>query len=175
MERLSKKLVKADQVFDKFLKEHVEKKNCRTLCISIHGDQAVLSGDEKTVQFVNENMKSMTVEELMDVMKTMDDENYKTSQQIRFTPIFARFKGRHRKLERTRDQLPIYLNILGYGKDGSRKNRVEAEEPEGCPDPSYAKLSTVNGVIESIFRFHRYDANTNSSLRASIRIIKSGS
>ena len=77
MERLSKKIVKADQVFDKVLKEHVEKKKRRTLCISICGDQAVLSGDDKTVQFVTENMESMTVEELLDVMKTMEDENPK--------------------------------------------------------------------------------------------------
>ena len=58
MERLSKKTVKADQVFDKVLKEHVEKKKRRTLCISIRGDQAVLSGDDKTVLFVNEKIQS---------------------------------------------------------------------------------------------------------------------
>ena len=51
------------------MKEHGEKKKRRTLSICIRGDQAVLSGDEKTVQFVNENMESITVEELMDVMK----------------------------------------------------------------------------------------------------------
>ena len=175
MERLSKKIVKADQVFDKVLKEHVEKKKRRTLCISIRGDQAVLSGDDKTVQFVTENMESMTVEELLDVMKTMEDENpkYKTTQQIRFPPMFAKFKGCHWKLERARDQLQIYLNILGFGKGGSRKYRVEADEPEGWPDehsfvdflhPLYAKLSVVNDIIESILRFHGYEANTHPSL-----------
>jgi hypothetical protein len=135
----------------------------------------VLSGDEKTVRFVNENMESMTVEELMKVMKTMEDENlkYKTTQQIRFPPMFAKFKGCRWTLQRARDQLQIYLNILGFGKGGSRKYRVEADEPEGWPDeisfvdflhPSYAKLSAVNDIIESIFSFHGYDANTHPSL-----------
>ena len=77
MERLSKKTVKADQVFDKVLKEHVEKKKRRTLCISIRGDQAVLSGDEKTVSLAKENIESMTVQELMEVMKTMEEEDLK--------------------------------------------------------------------------------------------------
>ena len=84
MERLSKKIVKADQVFDKVLKEHVEKKKCRTLCISIRGDQAVLSGDEKTVSFAKENMESMTLEELMEVMKTMEDEDQIPSHVCQF-------------------------------------------------------------------------------------------
>ena len=175
MERLSKKTVKADQVFDKVLKEHVEKKKRRTLCISIRGDQAVLSGDEKTVSFAKENMESLTLEELMEVMKTMEDEDlkYKTTQQIRFPPMFAKFKGRRWTLERARDQLQIYLNILGFGKGGSRKYRVEADEPEGWPDeisfvdflhPSYAKLSAVNDIVESILGFHGYDANIHPSL-----------
>ena len=108
-------------------------------------------------------------------MKTMEDENpkYKTTQQIRFPPMFAKFKGHHWNLERARDQLQIYLNILGFGKGGSRKYRVEADEPEGWPDehsfvdflhPSYAKLSVVNDIIESILNFHGYDANTHPSL-----------
>ena len=104
-----------DNIFDLNM-SMLKKKKRRTLCISIRGDQAVLSGDEKTVSFAKENMESMTLEELMEVMKTMEDEDlkYKTTQQIRFPPMFAKFKGRRWTLERARDQLQIYLNILGF-------------------------------------------------------------
>ena len=78
----------------------------------------------------------------------------------------AKFRGRRWNLHRARDQLNIYLNILGFGKGGSRKYKVPADEPEGWPDevsfinfeqPSYAKLNTVNTVIES-------NANDHTSL-----------
>ena len=50
MERLSKKTIKADQTLDKVVKEHVVKKNLRTLCITIRGSEAVLSGEEEAVK-----------------------------------------------------------------------------------------------------------------------------
>ena len=175
MERISKKSIKADQTFDKVLKEHVVKKNRRTLCISIRGSQAVLSGDAEAVTFAQENMENMTVEELMDIMKNMDSEEleFKTTQKVVFPPMFAKFKGRRWTLNRARDQLNIYLNILGFGKGGSRKYKVPTDEPEGWPDehsfvnfehPSYAKLNTVNDILESILSFHGSDANNHPSL-----------
>ena len=54
---------------------------------------------------------------------------------------------------------------------------MPADEPEGWPDevsfinfehPSYAKLNTVNTVIESILSFHGYDANDHTSLDAEV-------
>ena len=91
MERLSKREIKADQAFEKFLKEHLVKKIRRTLCISIRGGQLVLSGDDESVTFAHENMEHMTIEELIGDMKNMgnDDRNYKTTEKIRFPPMFV--------------------------------------------------------------------------------------
>ena len=170
MERLSKKDIKADQAFEKLLKEHVAKKNRRTLSISIRGGQLVLSGDDESVTLAHENMEHMTLEELVEAMKNMEKEelNYITTEKIRFPPMFAKFRGRRWTLQRARDQLQTYLNILGFGKGGSRKFKNEEDEPEGWPDehsfvdfqhPSYAKLETVNDIIASLLEFHGYDAN----------------
>ena len=167
MERLSKKTIKADQTLDKVVKEHVVKKNRRTLCITIRGSEAVLSGEEEAVKLAHENMEHLTVEELLEGMKNMesDDLKYMTTEKVKFPPMFAKFKGRRWTLGRARDQLLIYLNILGFGKGGSRKYRVREDEPEGWPDehsfvefdhPSYAKLSTINDIIESLLNFHGY-------------------
>ena len=76
MERLSKRDIKADQVFEKTLKEHVVKKKRRTLCISIRGGQAVLSGDDESVIFAQDNMENMTIEELMEAMKNMENAHW---------------------------------------------------------------------------------------------------
>ena len=175
MDKLLKKNVKADQIFDKVVKEHVEKKKRRALCITIRGDQAVLSGDEEFVDFVNANKESMTVEEMLGVMKSLEDGsfNYKTTQQVQFPPMSSRFKSSRWTLEKARDQLQMVLNIVGFGKGGFRKYRVEADEPEGWPDehsfvdfvhPSYAKLDVVNDIIVGILAYHGYDAEKHPFL-----------
>ena len=64
MSNATKKDIVADKVFDKNVKEHVEKKHRNTFCITIRGGQAVFSGDEEAVAFATENMTHMTVEEL---------------------------------------------------------------------------------------------------------------
>ena len=121
----------------------------------------------------------MDNEQLMDGIMKMDSEaiEFKSTQKIVFPPMSAKLRGRQRNLNRARDQLNIYLNILGFGKGGSRKYKVPAVEPEGWPDevsfinfehPSYAKLNTVNTVIESILSFHGYDANDHTSLDAEV-------
>ena len=43
-------------------------------------------------------------------------------------------------LNRARDQLNIYLNILGFRKGGSRKYKASAVESEGWPD----EISFIN-------------------------------
>ena len=168
MERLSKKDIKADQTFDKVLKEHVVKKNRKTLSIMIRGSQAVLSGEEEAVKLAHENMENLTVEELLESMTNTEsdgDLKFMTTEKVKFPPMFAQFKGRRWTLGRARDQLLIYLNILGFGKGGSRKYKVAEDELEGWPDehsfvefahPSYAKLSTINDIIESLLCFHGY-------------------
>ena len=168
MERLSKRDIKADHVFERVLKDHVAKKKRRTLCISIRGSQAVFSGDEESVTFAQENMVHMTVEELIGAMKDMEqgEVKYKTTEELQFPPMLVKFKGRNWTLEQARAQLQIYLNILGFGKGGSKKYKSEADEPEGWPDqhsftdflhPSYAKLDTINDIIASLLQFHGYD------------------
>ena len=122
MNAISKSSIKADNTFDKVLKEHVEKKQRRALCITIRDNKAVLSGDAESVAFA-ENNTDMTVQQLMDGIVNMDSETmeFKSTQKVVFPPMSAKFRGRRWNLNRARDQPNIYLDILGFGKGGRQK------------------------------------------------------
>ena len=75
MSKLTKKEIKIYQNFDKTLKDHVSKHHRRNLCLSIRGSQVVLSGKENTVELARENLESMTVADLMEAMKVMENDN----------------------------------------------------------------------------------------------------
>ena len=92
MERLSKKDIKADQTFDKVLKEHVVKKNRKTLSIMIRGSRAVLSGEEEAVKLAHENMENLTVEELLESMTNTEsdgDLKFMTTEKVKFPPMLG--------------------------------------------------------------------------------------
>ena len=123
MSKLTKKEIKIDQNFDKTLKDHVGKHHRRTLCLSIRGSQVVLSGEENTVELARENLESMTVADRMEAMKLMENDNneeeemrYKSTQKVEFPPMKVKFRGRLWTLQKARDQLSVYLNILGFVK-----------------------------------------------------------
>ena len=171
---MSKNQIKADQTFDKMLKDHVTNKGRRTLCISIRGSQAVLSGEEDSVVLANANLNEMTVADLIEAMQGMENDHeamsYKTTEKITFPPMKVKFKGRRWSLQVARDQLSIFMNILGFGKGGTKKFKVAAHEPDGWPDehsfeafehPSYANLNMVNDIIQSILDYHGFDAKSH--------------
>ena len=60
---------KIDQNFDKMVKEHVCKNQRRSICLSLRDGEAVLCGEENSVDLVLENLESMTVGELIEAMK----------------------------------------------------------------------------------------------------------
>ena len=167
--------MKIDQNFDKILEDYVTKNKRRTLCLTIRGTQAVISGEENCVDLANENIENMTVCELIEAMKLMDNEDeenmrYKTTEVVVFPPFKAKFKGRLWTLQRARNQLCIIMNSLGFGKGGPKKFTVAADEPEGWPDeysfetlqhPSYANMKMVNDVIEAILIHHGVDAKSH--------------
>lgn len=176
MNQMSKKQIRVDQAFDKALKEHVVKNIQRTLCFSIRGGKVVISGEKESVEFVEENMEQMTVEELVQCMEQMESQNlsYKSTEKIGFPPMKNKFKGCLWKLEGARVQLSLYMNIIGFGKGGTKKYRVAGDEPDGWPDehsfvdfqhPSSAKLDTINDIIGGILDFHGYDANNHPFLQ----------
>ena len=171
---MSRTVIKIDNAFDKFLTDHVTKNGRRTLCLSIRGSQAVLSGEENSVELAMENLENMTVSDLLEAMKLMDHEEeemrYKSTEKVKFPAMKVKFKGRLWTLQKARDQLSIYLNILGFGKGGTKKFKVVSDEPDGWPDeqsfeafehPSYANMSTVNDIIESLLKYHGFDAKTH--------------
>lgn len=172
--KMSKRQIKADQTFEKVLKDHVKNQGRRTLCISIRGSQAVLSGEEDSVVLAKANLEEMTIADLIEAMKVMenqqDAQNYKTTEKISFPAMKVKFKGRRWSLQAAREQLSIIMNILGFGKGGTKKFKVAAHEPEGWPDehsfvvfdhPSYANLRTANDIIEGILGFHGIDAKSH--------------
>ena len=176
MSQLSKTEIKIDRNFEKGVKDHVTKHLRRTLCLSIRGSQAVLSGEENSVELARENLENMTVADLMEAMKVMDNEEkmrYKTTEKVEFPPMKVKFKGRLWTVKKARDQLSTYLNIIGFGKGGTKKFKEAADEPDGWPDehsfetfehPSYANMNVVNDVIESLLKHHGVDANTHPFL-----------
>ena len=170
MSKLSKTEIKVDRNFDKVVKDHVTKNLRRTLCFSIRGSQAVLSGEENSVELARGNLENMTVADLLEAMKVMDNEeemSYKTTERVEFPPMKVKFKGHLWTLQKARDQLITYLNIVGFGKGGTKKFKEAADEPDGWPDqhsfetfehPSYANMNAVNDVIESLLKHHGVDA-----------------
>ena len=167
--------MKVDQNFDKIVEDHVTKNQRRTICISIRGTQAVLSGEENCVDLVKENLEDMTVGELLEAMKLMDNDDqgvmrYKTTEEVVFPPFNVKFKGRLWTLQTARDQLGSVLQVLGFGKRGIKKFKVVADEPEGWPDeysfetfvhPSHANMKMVNDIVKSILKHHGFDADNH--------------
>ena len=91
----------------------------RTLCLTIRGTQAVISGEENCVDLANENIENMTVGELIEAMKLMDNEDeenmrYKTTEVVVFPPFKVKFQGRLWTLQRATNQLCIIMNSLGF-------------------------------------------------------------
>ena len=81
----------------------------------------VISGEENALDFTLLNMESMTVKEMMDVIKTMDDDvnmKYKTTETVVFPPLKEKFKGKKWSLLIARNELTTCLTILGFGKGG---------------------------------------------------------
>ena len=173
---MSRKLIKIDQTFDKLLKEHVSKDSRRTLCLSVRGSQVVISGEKDSVELAVENGESMTVFELLEVMKRMDQDQeeeamrYKSTERVVFPPMEVKFKGQLWTAQKARGQLNLYLNILGFGKTGTKRFKDPTDEPNGWPEehsfeafghPSHANVNVVNDVLESILCYHGYDAKTH--------------
>ena len=124
---IDKKAIKADKKYEASVKIHFEKQKRRTLCFSVRGERIVISGEENAIDFTLLNMESMTVKEMMDVIKTMDDVvnmKYKTTETVVFPPIKSKFKGKKWSLLIARNELTACLNILVFGKGGVRKCRV---------------------------------------------------
>ena len=151
-----------DKKFDKVLNEHVSKNRRRTLCLSVRGNQVVLSGEETCVEVALENKEEMTVGDLMEAMKLMggdeDDEEmkFKTTENIEFPPFRVKFKGKKWTTLRAREELSKVLSILGFGKGGTKSFKVAADEPAGWPDahsfvafeyPSYANIKVATVII----------------------------
>ena len=169
--------IKADKAFEKQLENHVVSKKRRTLCISIRDSQIVFSGESNSVDFASENMEHMTVAELVDAMKVMEMEpeelKYKTTETVTFPSMKVKFKGHKWNHKTARDQLSVFMNVLGFGKGGDRKFKKAEDEPEGWPDeysfttfehPGHASLEMANSIIESLLHHHGLDANTHPFL-----------
>ena len=62
------------------------------------------------------------------------------------------------------------MNILGFGKAGSKKYKVKEDMPDGWPDslsfelflhPSKARFGECNEIIESLLSYHNYDIESH--------------
>ena len=125
---------KIDQNFDKMMREYVCKNQRRSICLSLRDGEAVLCGEENSVDLVLENLESMTVGELIEAMKVMDTIEdpitFKTSKQeneISFPPFAVKFKGRLWTAQKARGALIKILNLLGFGKGGLKSFKVATD------------------------------------------------
>ena len=110
----------ANKAFDKALKDHVVKEKNRVLCISIRGQDIVIGGEEKSVALARENMENMTLEEITRAMKEIeeaeDELNFKSTEPVKFPPMRVKFKGKQWNIKTARNQLALYMNVIGFGK-----------------------------------------------------------
>ena len=172
---MSRKVIRKDQTFDKVLTDHVKKDGRVTLCFSIRGNQAVISGEKRSVQFATENVDKVTLVDLLEAMKSVDKEDkdvkeYKTTERVEFPPMDVKFKGQLWTHKKARSYLTTCLNILGFGKGGTKSFQNPDDEPEGWPEehsfqklghPSHATLDVSNDIIISLLSFHGFDADTH--------------
>ena len=67
-----------DQTFDKVLTDRVKIIGQVTLCFSIRGNQAVISGANRAVQCATDNLNNVTLANLLDAMRSDDQERWIT-------------------------------------------------------------------------------------------------
>ena len=109
--------------------------------------------------------------DLVESKKAMDAEQgglrYKTTEVVSFPPFKVKFRGRRWNIKIAREQLSIIMNILGFGKGGTKQYQKAADEPTGWPDehsfvtfanPANANLKTASDIIESVLSYHGVDA-----------------
>ena len=162
------------QIFDKALKEYVVKEKKRVLCISIRGQEVIMGGEEDSVVLAKENMENMTLGEITRAMKEMeeveDDFNFKSTEPVTFPPMKVKFKGKRWNIKTAREQLAVYMNIIGFGRGGSKQYGRADDEPEGWPDEhsfvalqgaGYASVKVASDIIESLLEYYGKDAKTH--------------
>ena len=81
----------------------------------------------------------------------------------------VKFKGQLWTHKMARSYLTTCLNILGFGKGGTKSFQNPDDEPEGWPEehsfqklghPCHANLDVTNDIIISLLSFHGFDADT---------------
>ena len=172
---MSRKVFQKDQIFDKVLTDHVKNDGRVSLCFSIRGSQAVISGEKRSVEFATDNLDRVTLAELIEAMKSVDQEvervkEYKTTERVEFPPMDVKFKGQLWTHKKARSYLTTCLNILGFGKGGNKKFQNPDDEPEGWPEehsfeslghPSHATLNVANDIITSLMSYHGFNADSH--------------
>ena len=95
---MSRKVFRKNQTFDKVLSDHVKKDGQVSLCFSIRGNQTVISGERRSVEFATDNLDKVTLAELLHAMKSVDQEvegvkEYKTTERVEFPPWLSSSRG----------------------------------------------------------------------------------
>ena len=81
----------------------------------------------------------------------------------------VKFKGKRWNIKTAREQLAVYMNIIGFGRGGSKQYGRADDEPEGWPDEhsfvalqgaGYATVKVASDMIESLLKYYGKDAKT---------------
>ena len=173
----------ADKVFGKAIIDYGERSRRNVLVVTEFENRAEIIVSNNIAKKLEKKPKLVeALQELFELRndeEVQDDYSIVSNRGIHLPKLSVPFKDVSRgwNNDMVVDQTTLYLNILGYGKGGS-KSLVDtkfknAEKPEWWDDsnnfekyshPSKVKMKVNEDVIESILRHHGYDPMTHCEI-----------
>ena len=123
--------IQTDRKNDKKLEENVTKGGRRIVCFSLRDDNVIMSGDELSVQIV-EN-EDITIKVLKEQLKAIGEPRekghnlrYVQSKPYRLLPpMRVKIGGRKWSIKTGRIQVTEYMTALGYGRGGVKSYKED--------------------------------------------------
>ena len=170
----------ADKVFGKAIEDYGEKSRKNVLVVTEFKNRAEVIVSTNIARKLEKRPElAKALQELFESGndgQEEDDYSLVSNRSIHFPKLLAPFKNIKRGWNNdvVIDQTTLYLNILGYGKGGTKSlidtKFKKADKPKWWDDannfekyshPSKAKMRVNEDIIESILRYHGYDPLTH--------------
>ena len=157
----------SDQKVDKSLENYVNDDR-KVFALSIRDGKVVFSGNKLFLDYVlSENMKTLTLENVMTKMLQDQEDNTFASEVIPVFPLLKyKFKGKDWTFKVAYDYLKITMNILGFFNGSKKTYGDPSDKPEAWPDclswpdfkhPCATSLPKMNTIIEHVLAFYGTD------------------
>ena len=177
----------ADRMFGKAIADYGETSKRKVLVVTEFDNRAEIVVSSKIAKKLEKRPGLVkALKELFELENDSEDEDYEllSDKSFYLPKLSVPFKNVEQgwTYDVVIDQATLYLNILGYGKGGT-KSLVDtkfksAEKPVWWDDsnnfakysaPSKAKMKVNEDVIESILKHHGYDPETHCEFSEPIK------